>query len=207
MAHLIALLLGTVRYNLGHSYFMNKLYKHHIVPKHMDGSNDSSNIKLVTLEQHAEEHRILWEKYGKKEDFLAWKCISGQIPVQEVWLELNKLNGAKQGRKNVESGHILKIRKLVDLTKAGKNSSKVCREKKVNSFFDPKILKEVRKKGGHTQGLKNAESGHLQRISLLPRKYTQKQWYTNGIDSILVKQHEQIPKGYKKGRLCPRKKN
>ena len=68
----------------------------------MDGSNDSSNIKLVTLEQHAEEHRILWEKYGKKEDFLAWKCISGQIPVQEVWLELNKLNGAKQGRKNVE---------------------------------------------------------------------------------------------------------
>ncbi len=68
---------------------MNKLYKHHIVPKHAGGSDDSSNIKLVTLEQHAEEHRLLWEEHGKQEDYLAWKCLSGQISVEQFSIVLN----------------------------------------------------------------------------------------------------------------------
>ena len=32
----------------------------------MGGSDDPSNIVLLTVEEHAEAHRLLFEKYGKK---------------------------------------------------------------------------------------------------------------------------------------------
>ena len=44
---------------------------HHIIPKHMGGSDDPSNLIEMTVEEHAEAHRVLFEKYGRKEDELA----------------------------------------------------------------------------------------------------------------------------------------
>lgn len=75
-------------------------HKHHIIPKHMGGSDDPSNLKLVTVEQHAEEHRLLWEKYGKKEDFIAWQALSGNISSEEARVEAVK--AANTGRKQTE---------------------------------------------------------------------------------------------------------
>ena len=49
------------------------LHKHHIIPKHLGGSDDESNIISLTVEQHSEAHRILYETHGKIEDYLAWK--------------------------------------------------------------------------------------------------------------------------------------
>jgi hypothetical protein len=63
---------------------------HHIVPKHMGGSNDPSNLIELTVEEHAEAHRILWEKHGKWQDKIAWKTLSGQISIQEARLEMMK---------------------------------------------------------------------------------------------------------------------
>lgn len=37
---------------------------HHIVPKHMGGSDDASNLVELTVEEHAEAHRKLWETNG-----------------------------------------------------------------------------------------------------------------------------------------------
>ena len=51
---------------------------HHIIPKHMGGTDDSSNLIELTIEEHAEAHRELYEKYGKQEDLFAWKGLSGQ---------------------------------------------------------------------------------------------------------------------------------
>jgi len=76
------------------------LHKHHIVPRHAGGTNDSGNIKLLTIEAHAEAHRILWEQYGRWQDELAYKGLAGIIGHEEVVKELcGKVN---RGRKHSE---------------------------------------------------------------------------------------------------------
>ena len=41
---------------------------HHIVPRHMNGSDDSSNLVELTVEEHAQAHLDLYHKYGKEEE-------------------------------------------------------------------------------------------------------------------------------------------
>lgn len=60
---------------------MPTLHKHHIIPKHAGGSDDPSNIVNLTIEEHAEAHRILWEQHGRWQDHVAWKMLSGQIDI------------------------------------------------------------------------------------------------------------------------------
>jgi hypothetical protein len=57
---------------------------HHIVPKHAGGTNDSSNLVELSVKEHAKAHRLLWEQYGRWQDKIAWKTLSGQISIQEA---------------------------------------------------------------------------------------------------------------------------
>lgn len=77
---------------------MNK-HRHHIIPKHMGGSNDPSNIIELTVEEHAEAHRILYELYDKEEDRLAWLGLSKQISKLELLAEIRKSDEYKQKHK------------------------------------------------------------------------------------------------------------
>ena len=63
---------------------------HHIIPKHVGGSDDPSNLVLLTVEEHAEEHRKLWENHGRWQDKIAWKTLSGQITIQEAREQMMK---------------------------------------------------------------------------------------------------------------------
>jgi hypothetical protein len=60
------------------------LHEHHIIPKHMGGSNDPSNLIELTIEEHAEAHKQLWLMYRHWQDEIAWKALSGQIGQEEV---------------------------------------------------------------------------------------------------------------------------
>ena len=53
-------------------------HKHHIIPRHAGGSDDPSNIIELSIQEHAEAHRLLYEKYKLAEDLCAWKGLSGQ---------------------------------------------------------------------------------------------------------------------------------
>ena len=70
-------------------------HKHHIIPKHMGGTDDDSNLIELTIEEHAEAHRKLYEEHGKTEDKLAWKGLAGLIGKEELMVEWNKLKGER----------------------------------------------------------------------------------------------------------------
>lgn len=61
---------------------------HHIIPKHMGGTNDPANLIELTVEEHAEAHRKLFEEQGHWQDYIAWKALSGQIGKDELRRQL-----------------------------------------------------------------------------------------------------------------------
>lgn len=58
---------------------------HHIIPKHMGGTDDPSNLIELTIEEHAEAHRILYEQHGKKEDLAAFLGLSGLANKKKIY--------------------------------------------------------------------------------------------------------------------------
>ena len=66
-------------------------HKHHIVPRHMGGSDDPSNLVEVTVEEHAELHRQLYEDLGHWEDKVAWLGLSGRIGKEEIIQTKNRM--------------------------------------------------------------------------------------------------------------------
>ena len=63
-------------------------HKHHIIPKHAGGTDDPSNLMELTVEEHAEAHRILYEKYGRLQDKMAWLGLEGRIGKEEIIRQL-----------------------------------------------------------------------------------------------------------------------
>lgn len=63
---------------------MTIYHKHHIIPKHMGGSDHPDNLIELTIEEHAEAHRLLYEKYGNEYDKIAWLGLIKTIDSQEI---------------------------------------------------------------------------------------------------------------------------
>ena len=83
---------------------MNK-HKHHIIPKHMDGLDDPSNIIELTVFEHAEAHKKLYEEYNKREDYLAWKSLSAKIGKEDIHIERSRIGGLKNRGKKQSKEH------------------------------------------------------------------------------------------------------
>jgi hypothetical protein len=76
------------------------LHKHHIIPRHAGGTDDSSNLVELTIEEHAAAHKQLYEQYSRQEDFLAWKGLAGLIGKDELVLLKCSLNSSRPGQLN-----------------------------------------------------------------------------------------------------------
>lgn len=85
-------------------------HKHHIIPRHMGGTDDPSNLIELSIPEHAEAHRILYETYGKLEDLIAWRMLSGRKEEGEAArLELSKIRH-REHFANPENREIASIR-------------------------------------------------------------------------------------------------
>lgn len=60
------------------------IHTHHIIPRHMGGTDDPSNLIDLSIEDHAEAHKWLFIEHGKIEDALAWLGLYGQIGKEEI---------------------------------------------------------------------------------------------------------------------------
>ena len=99
-------------------------HKHHIIPKHAGGTDQPSNLTELTIPEHAEAHRVLYEKYGRWEDRLAWRGLSGMICKEQIIWEIYKnrtpaMLGKKQSEyQKLRTSMANKGRKLTEEHKA-----------------------------------------------------------------------------------------
>ena len=69
------------------------MHIHHIIPRHAGGTDDPSNLIELTVAEHAEAHRVLYETHGRKQDWLAWKGLLGEVEKEDIVREARKLGG------------------------------------------------------------------------------------------------------------------
>ena len=61
----------------------------------MGGTDDPSNLIELTVEEHAEAHRLLYEQHGKWEDYYAWQGLSGRIGKEELIRKIQSAANSK----------------------------------------------------------------------------------------------------------------
>ena len=157
-------------------------HKHHIIPKHMGGSDESSNLVELTVAEHAEAHRLLFEQYGHEEDLIAWRGLSGIINHEEA-VRLAQSLGGKKARALYENPWRLSsslFDKDPDLQKRASMASKTpeAMQKRRDTF----------ERMGHSRGEKNSQYGRI--------------WISNPItkEFIRLERNEQIPDGWVRGK-------
>ena len=173
-------------------------HKHHIVPKHMGGSDDASNIVKLTVAEHAEAHRKLYEQHGLIQDKLAWQGLLGLIDTAEIvrTLQSEGMKGEKnpmwgkpapnRGVKRPGIGGRKKGTKWSAEERAKKMQQRETEEYKVKMqkiYSDPernrKISEGRKGKGGAATG---------------------KKWFNNGTEESYFIESE-APVGWTRGRL------
>lgn len=181
-------------------------HKHHIIPKHMGGTDDPSNLVLLTVEEHASAHKLLYEQYGREQDRIAWMALSKQVEKKETIKASLKL-GRKQADKAMEEKYGPNFREII----SKKGTDKGVQKYKELYLNDPAFRmrqQENQKKGvsaalttesrekrletfrkiGHQQGEKNSNFG--------------KMWiHNNDLQlSKMLSKKDPIPAGWAKGR-------
>lgn len=73
-------------------------HNHHIIPKHMNGPDNPKNIVRLTIQEHAEAHRLLYEEYNCQEDYIAWKALSGLMTMSEIKRAVQLAGSSKGGK-------------------------------------------------------------------------------------------------------------
>ena len=156
-------------------------HKHHIIPKHMGGSNEENNLIELTIEEHAEAHKKLYEEHGHWQDYLAWQGLSGLMSKEEIvkqmLSEAGKRGGAARSKEN-------NIRVARNAAKANwKKNKEIILETLRKNALESKKLKEETGKGigGHPKN-----------------KWI---WINDGENNKKVLSEERIPNGWSQGRV------
>jgi len=61
-----------------------KFHLHHINPRHNGGTDEPENLVYLTVEEHAQAHKELYEEFGRTEDLIAYQALSGKTTASEA---------------------------------------------------------------------------------------------------------------------------
>ena len=205
-----------------------KTHKHHIIPKHMGGSDDPTNIVELTIEEHAEAHRKLYEEYGHWQDKVAWQGLAKLITKAELIYTV--LSESMKGENNPMYGKPApnrgKKRPGVGGRKKGTKWSAAEREthqqiRAKEGFYDftqdpernKKISAAHKGKIGAAAGKSWFNNGETETYAFecpdgfvkgrKPRKQIGKRgmkWYNNGVVSKQFRDGK-VPEGFVRGRI------
>ena len=172
----------------------------------MGGTDDASNLIEMSIEQHAEEHRLLYEQYGKEEDKIAWLALSGQASKQESMAAALRL-GRQKTNEILEQRYGHSWRKVLGKMASTKSAESRQRRMQEDSDYANRVRQQAKKasdaalndttkqkrkdtfaKTKHQRGVKNSNFGNI--------------WIYNTIlqQSKLINKNDPIPDGWCRGR-------
>lgn len=94
-------------------------HRHHILPIRLGGTNDEDNLTPpISTQLHAAFHKDLYEHYGMKEDYIAWKALEGRITNEQA-----RLMAAKSGQDKSEKYKLSRTGKYFELGRTKENCS------------------------------------------------------------------------------------
>ena len=74
---------------------------HHIIPKHFGGTDDPTNLVELTIEEHAEAHRKLYELHGRVQDKRAWLGLCKMMTGEEIIKEILKSPKSEEHKRKI----------------------------------------------------------------------------------------------------------
>ncbi len=109
-------------------------HSHHIIPKHAGGTDSPDNIARLTVEEHAEAHRLLYEKYGRWQDKIAYEGLLGFKGKEEIIKEIQSRPKSEEHAKkiremNIGRKHTPETRKKMSEASKGKPKSEQMRKR------------------------------------------------------------------------------
>ena len=148
-------------------------HKHHIIPKHMGGTDVAENLIELTVEEHAEAHRLLFEKYGLWQDEVAWKGLAGIIGKEEI---IKRVQSEAAKERIVNKGNPFSGIRI------GKNFAIDPEHRKMasnlaNSETARKKRKETFAKMQHQVGSKNSNYGNVWCVKIEAENYEERKLY------------------------------
>lgn len=177
------------------------MHKHHIIPKHMGGTDDPNNLLTVNVTLHAFLHKLLWEEHGNWQDLAAWKGLSGQTPYRVIDEEIEK----ERSRKISEA--------LTGKTFSVETKEKMSRsaKKRANTIEGQKRLKEIstlgrgmkrteKTKDAISDALKGKSKSEAHKNNLRKSKKVKLGWFTDGTNNLKLRLTDLVPQNYYRGR-------
>jgi len=176
-------------------------HNHRINPGHNGGGYTEGNVISVEVVKcdgntasHAMWHYANWRLWGKHEDRLAWKGLSGFMDKEAIIQEQNICLGKEQGRINVEEGRGIFSKSYLESDKRKEVHSSIGRKNGPKVGAQNSVLKrgvcgqslekmvENGKKGGAIAGRQHAERNtgvcgqSLEKMRENARKATSQVW-------------------------------
>ena len=151
-----------------------RLHRHHIIPRHAGGTDDPSNIVLLTTEEHAEAHRKLFEQFGRWQDKKAWLFLSGSANADDAWYDV-MLEGKRELMRNEERWNLVKQKAANGLRRAYANGHKPWNAGKTGLKQISENVKRQAKEGnfhciGDYQRGRTFDTDHRQKLSEMAKK-------------------------------------
>jgi hypothetical protein len=170
-------------------------HKHHIIPKHMGGTDDPSNLVELTVEEHAEAHRKLYEEFGYLQDKLAWQGLVSTADIVHT-LQTEGMKGSKNPMYGKPAPNRGIKRPGVGGRKKGTGWSEEERRKKMLTRQSPEYKKKME--------IVYSDPDRNKKISLSRKgcvgAANGKKWFNNGVDEKYFVEGQQ-PQGWIRGRI------
>ena len=124
-------------------------HKHHII-KCVNGKRIRTDETIdIDIKEHARRHKINYDKWGFREDYLAWKGLTGQWPKRKLIHEI----AVEMGKRNA---HHMHTKQAIEKMRKTKQGSKLTKEHRAaiskgmmghkGSEYQKQRLREIRQK-------------------------------------------------------------